>query len=86
VAAQLGHKSRDYRTTDLYAAFDPAYLQNAVRAIDMLFERIRASFAPADEPFFGAVRHQCDGTNWKFGAGEGIRTPDPNLGKGRRRG
>jgi len=19
--------------------------------------------------------------NWKFGAGEGIRTPDPNLGK-----
>ena len=25
VAAQLGHKSRDYRTTELYAAFDPAY-------------------------------------------------------------
>jgi hypothetical protein len=27
----------------LYAAFDPAYLQNAVRAIDLLFERLRAS-------------------------------------------
>ena len=43
VAAQLGHKSRDYRTTELYAAFDPAYLQNAVRAIDLLFDKLRAS-------------------------------------------
>jgi len=42
VAAQLGHKSRDYRTTDLYAAFNPAYLQNAVRVIDLLFEKLRA--------------------------------------------
>ena len=39
MAAQLGHKSRDYRTTDLYAAFNPAYLQNAVRAIDLLFKK-----------------------------------------------
>jgi hypothetical protein len=42
LAAQLGHKSRDHRTTDLYAAFNPAYLQNAVRAIDLLFEKLRA--------------------------------------------
>ena len=42
VAAQLGHKSRDYRTTELYAAFDPSYLSNAVRAIDRLFD----GFAP----------------------------------------
>ena len=65
----------------LYAAFDPAYLQNAVRAIDLLFERLRASFAPVDEPFFRAVPRQRIEMNWKFGAGEGIRTPDPNLGK-----
>ena len=81
VAAQLGHKTRDYRTTELYAAFDPAYLQNAVRAIDLLFERLRASFAPVDEPLFRAVYRQRVEIDWKFGAGEGIRTPDPNLGK-----
>ena len=82
VAAQLGHKSRDYRTTELYAAFDPAYLENAVRAIDLLFDRLRASSAPVDEPFFRAVHRQRIEIDWKFGAGEGIRTPDPNLGKG----
>jgi len=38
----MGHKSRDYRTTDLYAAFNPAYLQNAIRVIDLLFEKLRA--------------------------------------------
>ena len=81
VAAQLGHKSRDYRTTELYAAFDPAYLSNAVQAIDLLFEKLRASFAPVDEPFFRTVRQQRIDIEWKFGAGEGIRTPDPNLGK-----
>jgi integrase len=81
VAAQLGHKTRDYRTAELYAAFDPAYLQNAVRAIDLLFERLRASFAPVDEPLFRAVYRQRVEIDWKFGAGEGIRTPDPNLGK-----
>ena len=47
VAAQLGHKSRDYRTTELYAAFDPSYLSNAVRAINSLFDgparQLRAS-------------------------------------------
>jgi integrase len=81
VAAQLGHKSRDYRTTELYAAFDPAYLQNAVRAIDLLFEKLRASFAPVDDPLFRAVHQQRTEIDWKFGAGEGIRTPDPNLGR-----
>ena len=81
VAAQLGHKSRDYRTTELYAAFDPAYLENAVRAIDLLFDRLRASFAPVDEPFFRPVHRQIIDIDWKSGAGEGIRTPDPNLGK-----
>ncbi len=81
VAAQLGHKSRDYRTTELYAAFDPAYLENAVRAIDLLFEKLRASFAPVDEPLFRAVYQQQIDSDWKFGAGDGIRTHDPNLGK-----
>jgi integrase len=81
VAAQLGHKSRDYRTTELYAAFDPAYLSNAVNAIDKLFDELRASFAPVDKVFFKPVQKQDTDSILKFGAGEAIRTPDPNLGK-----
>ena len=48
---------------------------------DLLFDKLRASFAPADEPFFRVVHQQHVEFNRKFGAGEGIRTPDPNLGK-----
>ena len=81
VAAELGHKSRDYRTTELYAAFDPAYLTNAVRAIDGLFDALRASCAPVDDPFFRVAHRQRFDFEEKFGAGEGIRTLDPNLGK-----
>ena len=81
VAAQLGHKSCDYRTAELYAAFDPAYLENALRAIDLLFERLCANSAPVNEPFFRVVPRQRTDFIWKSGAGEGIRTPDPNLGK-----
>lgn len=34
VAAQLGHKQKAVATTEIYAPFDPAYLQNACAAID----------------------------------------------------
>jgi len=34
VAAQLGHKSKEFSTTEIYAPFDPAYLSQAVTAID----------------------------------------------------
>ena len=40
VAAQLGHKAPEYSTTEIYAPFDPAYLSNAVGAIDRLLELI----------------------------------------------
>lgn len=40
VAAQLGHKQRDVSTTEIYAPFDPAYLEHAVRAIDTFCNRI----------------------------------------------
>ncbi len=81
VAAQLGHKSRDYRTTELYAAFDPVYLSNAVRATNLLFDELRASYAPVDEVFFKPHHSQRIDVTGIFGAGEGIRTLDPNLGK-----
>jgi hypothetical protein len=56
LAAQLGHKSRDYRSTDLYAAFNPAYLQNAVRVIDLLFESFHAVSTAEAELFGGFDR------------------------------
>ena len=34
-----------------------------------------------DEPFFRVLRQQRVEIDWKFGAGDGIRTHDPNLGK-----
>jgi hypothetical protein len=39
------------------------------------------SFAPVDEPFFKGPLFQPIDLTWKFGAGDGIRTHDPNLGK-----
>ncbi len=41
VAAQLGHKQKDVSTTEIYAPFDPAYLSNAVKAIDVLLIQIK---------------------------------------------
>ena len=34
VAAQLGHKTPEYSTTEIYAPYDPAHLSKAVAAID----------------------------------------------------
>ena len=81
VAAQLGHKSRDFRTTELYAAFDPSYLSESVKAIELLFAELRANLAPVDEVFFKSVPANPSEDIRKFGAGDAIRTRDPNLGK-----
>ena len=40
-----------------------------------------ANFAPVDEVFFTPVHKQVTDSILNFGAGEAIRTPDPNLGK-----
>jgi integrase len=44
VAGQLGHRREG--VTERYASAAPDYLQNAVNAIDLFFERVRASNAP----------------------------------------
>ena len=48
VAAQLGHKQRDISTTEIYAPFSPDYLEAAVRAIDVMFDRLRVKSVLAD--------------------------------------
>lgn len=40
VAAQLGHKSKEFSTTEIYAPFDPSYLSQAVAAIDAFLGQI----------------------------------------------
>jgi integrase len=67
VAAQLGHNPA--------ITAPPSSMRRSIR------RTCRTRFAPVDEPFFRAVRQQRIEIDWKFGAGEGIRTPDPNLGK-----
>ena len=41
VAAQLGHKQTGMSTTEIYAAYDPAYLSQSVKAIDAFFDQFR---------------------------------------------
>ena len=36
-AGMLGHKTAGYRTTEIYAKYDPDYLGQAVKAIDAYF-------------------------------------------------
>ena len=80
-AQQLGHKSRDYRTTELYAAFDPAYLQNAVRAIDLLFEKLRASFAPWTNPCLGPSPGTALKLTGNLERARGFEPPTPTLAR-----
>lgn len=49
VSAQLGHKRQELSITEVYAPYDPTYLSNAVRAIDLFFAQLRASCVLVDE-------------------------------------
>ncbi|MEZ5582956.1 MAG: hypothetical protein R3F37_09500 [Candidatus Competibacteraceae bacterium] len=46
VAAQLGHRAPGTSTTEIYVSFDPAYLTQAVRAIDEYFAILRDNCMP----------------------------------------
>ena len=80
-AAQLGHKSREHRTTELYAPFDPDYLSAATVAIDSYFDDLLASYSPVIKPYFLVETAQVTDKEGKSGAGDEIRTHDPHLGK-----
>ena len=80
-AAQLGHKSREHRTTELYAPFDPDYLSDATEAIDLFFDELLASYSPKLKPHFSVEAAQVTDSKGNNGAGDEIRTHDPNLGK-----
>jgi len=79
--AQLGHKSREHRTTELYAPFDPDYLSDATIAIDAFFDSLLASYSPVPKPYFLVKTPQITDNKEENGAGDEIRTHDPHLGK-----
>ncbi|MEM7704808.1 MAG: tyrosine-type recombinase/integrase [Pseudomonadota bacterium] len=48
ISAQLGHKRQDLSITEIYAPYDPTYLQNAAKAIDSFFAQLRAKSVLVD--------------------------------------
>jgi hypothetical protein len=72
-AAQLGHKSREYRTTELYAPFDPDYLLEATISIDTFFESRLASYLPVPKPFFREELPQATENKQTTGAGDALQ-------------
>ena len=49
VAAQLGHKQREFNTTEIYAPFDPSYLSASVQAVDRFFDQLRVNCVLLEE-------------------------------------
>jgi len=94
IAGMLGHAMPNFRTTGRYAKYAPDYLGKAREALDNLAEEVgriasrpitpvtlRASSVLADAiPDLGNDAKSVVFLR-KSGAGEGIRTLDPNLGK-----
>jgi integrase len=88
IAGVLGHYMPNFKSTGRYAKYAPDYLGKARSAIDDVLNEIGLAAA---RPIFPVnhVRAICvqesDAIGFKtreiFGAGEGIRTLDPDLGK-----
>lgn len=53
VSAQLGHKRQEMSITEVYAPYDPAYLEAAQRAIDSFFAQLRAKSVLAGKMLSG---------------------------------
>ncbi len=87
IASYLGHRMPDFRTTERYAKHDPSYLIRAAEAVTGL---IKAMGQTATYPIIPeTVRASCvlaaksPGrlNPCNIGAGDEIRTHNPNLGK-----
>ncbi len=90
IASTLGHYMPQFRTTGRYIHYAPDYLAHARRALEDIAKDVGRHASRPMTPV--ALRVSCvPVTPWdrneltlkslKSGAGEGIRTLDPNLGK-----
>jgi len=94
IAAWMGHSLPNFRTTARYTHVSPEYLANARQAVDEIANAVsQIAFRPMDNINLRTTGVLADQTEdyrpavkslslfEKNGAGEGIRTLDPNLGK-----
>jgi hypothetical protein len=90
IAGFLGHSMPNFRTTGRYAKYAPDYLGKAASAVQEVLNEIgRVAARPISISETQALRASDvrvpESRNRLShcipGAGEGIRTPDPNLGK-----
>ena len=85
VSSQLGHKKKDLSTTEIYAPHDPSYLSASVDAIDQFLKDLLVE-PSEDEMQSWHLRGTPEASQNSqiidfIGAGDEIRTHDPNLGK-----
>jgi integrase len=88
IALIMGHRVPSNRTTGRYIHVAPERLTSARKALDEIAVEIGRAAARPISPET-TVRASCvllpksrvSAKPWKHGAGEGIRTLDPNLGK-----
>ena len=87
LAGQLGHSMPNSRTTGRYAKYAPIHLSAARAAIDEFVTEINREADQSIHPKSNfrvncvLVSETTAGKPLVSGAGEGIRTLDPNLGK-----
>ena len=80
VAAQLGHKSLEFTTTEIYAPFDPSYLSNAVEGIDKLLQTVSCELrvSSLDQLFWPNRLTPCNITKGMVGD-TGIEPVTPTM-------
>lgn len=87
ISTQLGHRRPHLRTTAGYGEWDPSYLENTAAAIDQWFVELqrlvknREGFSQNYPRRVRVLTEKISQPIETLGAGERIRTVDPNLGK-----
>ena len=79
VAAQLGHRSPDVSTTEIYAPFDPTYLFKSTAAIDGFRQRVALQLRVGSISEFLIDQEKDDadqGDAWWFGGDLNSRPRD----------
>ena len=84
----LGHRMPNSRTTDRYWTRRPGFLIEAAEAVEAVIQEMAQAAQRPIQPSnpvrggcVSAPRLPVPGNVWKTGAGDEIRTHDPNLGK-----
>ena len=79
VAAQLGHKSPDVSTTEIYAPFDPSYLSKSTGAIDAFLTEValHLRYSSISELMLDEIKRlENQGNKWWFGGDLNSRPHD----------